>query len=70
MARLKRMIYTIELLDGHNWIGHKIFAQQEDDDDVEVRAEDYYNSMINKGIPASHIRLEKSLININRPMPE
>lgn len=70
MARLKRMIYTIELLDENVWRGHKVFAQQDDDDNVEIRAEGYYNDMINKGIPASHIRLEKSLINLNRPMPE
>jgi len=70
MAHLKRMLYTIELLDGNAWRGHKVFAQQEDDDNVQERAEGYYNDMINKGIPASHIRIEKSLINLNRPMPE
>lgn len=70
MARLRRMLYSVELLDGKDWRGHKVFAQQDDDDDVEERVERYYNDMINKGIPSSHIRIEKSLININRPMPE
>jgi len=70
MPRLKRMLYTIELLDGNVWRGHKVFAQQEDDDNVGERAEEYYNTMINEGIPASHIRLEKSLINLNRPTVE
>lgn len=70
MAQLKRLIYTVELLDGQNWRGHKVFAQQDDDDNVQERAEGYYNDMITKGIPASHIRLEKSYINLNRPLPE
>ena len=62
MPALKKVIYTIELMDPDTkfWHASRSFVKDESNPDGDQDAEDYRVEQIRQGIPAEYIRVSSS----------
>ncbi len=71
MPSMKKVIYTIELMDPDTgyWKAHKAFVKDETNPDGDQDAEDYRTEQIRLGIPVEYIRVASSNVNFSVSAP-